>query len=816
MSLPFPFKPKPVLDARGLDPISPVLAVANFLAKGPRYIATYTGWRLRRALEARRARTPAWPELAELLGGIQGGDGLPLAGDSSSDDESRARLRAHFRERTQPKSLVSRERHEDVLFAVPRTQQEATRKAADAVVELRFDFRGQAVRFEPGAIDWTCRPENNHDWMLDFNRHHFFVTLGRAYAYTGDERYARTFEDLLRDWMRQNPPGVTQPNWRGVFEVATRMVNWCWAHAFFVDSPHVNDEVHAELLRGLLGMGRFLLRHIEVHAWNNHLLVEAKALAMVGLLYPEIEEARSWARRGLRLLHEQLARQVSGDGVHSERSSHYHKLVTSELLELAVVLELAGREAPEVVRRLRGLSDFLGAITRTDGSIPMLGDSSRHDEHIRFEAVRGVGAFLEDPERIPAAFNAPPELEEANVWLLAAAGRRVPFVEIPQLRSVPRSRAFPRGGYWVLRGEVGGEPIHMVFDCGPFSDPIVYGHGHADALSVDLSIGNDNVLVDPGVYSTHLGSAWRNFFRGTSAHNTVQVDGRDQTLLEGTKRAYRRATAHPLGWLTTEAFDYVTGEHSGYERLRSPVSHRRQILFMKSGYFLVLDEITGCGTHEGELFFHLLPGWKPQVDGARGSVEVHGPSGRGLAIVPLETRTAPEVLEGEEDPPQGWVAFESGVRAPAPVLRYRAAGVVPLRFATLLVPLVGEETSGLCHRPVIVRRPDGEVEGDALAGRVSFASGREELFLVRRSFHAGHPVTQRCTRPLEFEGVQTDGRLAFVSRSASGKLHSAAVIGGSKLSIGKEELFSTRDAVTAFWYEGGEWKTSTARLDGQT
>ena len=68
---------------------------------------------------------------------------------------------------------------------------------------------------------------------------------------------------------------------------------------------------------------------------------------------------------------------------------------------------------------------------------------------------------------------------------------------------------------------------------GPLGYLSIAAHGHADALSFVLNIGDREILVDPGTYAYHTDPAWRRYFRSTLAHNTVGIDGEDQSVQAG-------------------------------------------------------------------------------------------------------------------------------------------------------------------------------------------------------------------------------------------------------------------------------------------
>ena len=67
-----------------------------------------------------------------------------------------------------------------------------------------------------------------------------------------------------------------------------------------------------------------------------------------------------------------------------------------------------------------------------------------------------------------------------------------------------------------------------MFDCGPLGDG---GHGHYDQLSVEAVRRRPAAGRRPRPLHLRRGRRrnWRHWFKGTAAHNTVCVDGLDQT-----------------------------------------------------------------------------------------------------------------------------------------------------------------------------------------------------------------------------------------------------------------------------------------------
>src|SRR4029079_15048583 len=145
------------------------------------------------------------------------------------------------------------------------------------------------------------------------------------------------------------------------------------------------------------------------------------------------------------------------------------------------------------------------------------------------------------------------------------------------------------------------------FDCGDLG-MLSGGHGHADALSFTLFSDGKDLLIDPATAVYNGPPKWRNFFRSTRAHNTVVVDGRDQSEPGGTFSWRRKAASRVISSHALPGMHYIEGEHDGYMRLRQGVIHRRRLMFVRSSYWIVVDELNGSGDHTFDFLYHFAPG----------------------------------------------------------------------------------------------------------------------------------------------------------------------------------------------------------------
>ena len=101
-------------------------------------------------------------------------------------------------------------------------------------------------------------------------------------------------------------------------------------------------------------------------------------------------------------------------------------------------------------------------------------------------------------------------------------------------------------------------------------------HGHADTLSLCVSLRGQPVLIDPGtgIYTGH--AEWRDAFRGGRMHNGVTVDGLGVCAFDdGLFRWSTLCTPRVERWEESAGWVRFSGSHDGFERIAPGLRHRR-------------------------------------------------------------------------------------------------------------------------------------------------------------------------------------------------------------------------------------------------
>jgi hypothetical protein len=333
------------------------------------------------------------------------------------------------------------------------------------------------------------------------------------------------------------------------------------------------------------------------------------------VLCPELRHASARKARGWRIVLEESRRQVQPDGFHFEQSVYYHVYAVDFFIHALVLARLNGVEVPHefenaIERMLQSLFLLGGS-----GALPRLGDD---DGGRLFDPRRNRIDHLLDPLATGAVlFNRPDfrglagDLREETLWLLGERGIAEWDRMEPQ-RPAIASAALASAGFYMLT--TSNPASELLLDAGP-QGAQNGGHGHADALSICLQSKGCALLIDPGTFEYIGNGHERDKFRGTAMHNTLRVDGADQAEAAG-PFAWRQLI-HPKTerWIQGESFDLFVGSHDGYARLDPSIVHRRWVVALKSGMFLVRDLVHGKGKHRLDISWHMGPDIESSGDG---------------------------------------------------------------------------------------------------------------------------------------------------------------------------------------------------------
>jgi hypothetical protein len=513
-------------------------------------------------------------------------------------------------------------------------------------------------------LDFAAVGEHKLIWEL--NRHEHLVLLAQAFRLTGRQEFLDEAFLQVRSWIRSNPcmRGI---NWTSALEVAFRALSWTWF--FHLASEWMPEGFRREMLAGLWQHALYIRHNLSLYfSPNTHLLGEVVVLHALGALFPAFPQASEFAETGQRLAWRQMEAQVRDDGSHFEQSSYYQVYA----LDLFLFHQLLADTPTWYRRKLACMADYLSALMGPDRRLPLMGDDDSGRLFHPYGPRNAFGrATLATCARLLSQDDWPYEEEDLQPQALWWLGERAAAGS--SCGKARTSRLFADAGIVTMEGAA-----QVIVDAGAFGAGTA-GHSHSDTLSLIVRHNGEEILIDAGTYCYVGDPKARDWFRSSSAHNTLRIDGLDQGVPAGPFRWREPPTVEVLDWETQNDQDFVDAACRYHKFI-----HRRRVLFAKhTGLLFVLDEVQGPpGDHLLELFWH--PGEPTEMTGANcfrvGQTAL-------LAIAPP---VSVALSWGGEN---GWRSSALYEKREAPVIHVRHQSGLPAYLATV-IDLSGAGASG--------------------------------------------------------------------------------------------------------------------------
>jgi hypothetical protein len=359
--------------------------------------------------------------------------------------------------------------------------------------------------------------------------------------------------DLIMDFVRDMPrikEGLMP------FPISLRGVNWIK----FLSKHEMCDQNINEALREQYAL---LMENLEYHILGNHLLENAFSL-LFGAYY--FQEERFY-QKAKQLLLEELDEQILPDGAHFELSPMYHQIMLFRVLDGINLLRNNSWKQDELLpfltQKAEKMLAWLRLMSFSNGDIPLFNDSAK---------------------------NIAPTTQELHNYALR--------LDLHEGATSLRECGYRK---WTE------ETYECVVDVGNIGPDYIPGHAHSDTFNFELYIRGKPFIVDTGL-STYETNARRMLERSTSAHNTVEVAGKNQSQVWGGFRVGKRAKIVSL----EENKQGVSAVHNGYKDIG--VRHRRSFSFAPKS--LVIEDLLEGEKSEGRAYLHFSPGIEPAVEGS--------------------------------------------------------------------------------------------------------------------------------------------------------------------------------------------------------
>ena len=478
---------------------------------------------------------------------------------------------------------------------------ENTIKTANEVCNNEFLYRSKwdmektniPFHFEK-EIDWTFTPNNDPEWCWMLNRHQYWISLGRAYILTKNQKYLDAFENQLKHWIESNTDvdNLRGKAWRSL-EVGVRCDYWINALRYFIKD--ISDSSLELFIESLNQHAEFLFGHFSDYSLtSNWGIIENSGLYKVSNILGFLKNSNVWRKTAKKRLSEMINAQIYPDGVHWEQSSTYHNEVlncfvasyNSDLL----TNQKTFKELKNIIVRM---AHTIQILSKPNNNQPLKGDS----DEITIDDIMAEISYLFSDKTLKS--KADKAFGYSNLWKYGLNGYEA-YISLKSIERKETSYAFPYSNNYVLKSSNNLDATYLLFSAGN----IGAGHGHADQLHFDLFAHNRDFLVDSGRFTYVEGSKWRKYFKLASAHNTMMIDDIHFTEYESSWSYKKIAKPFNHHFVTTDDYDFVKASHDGYLDLKDPVLHTRNILFVKPYFYVIFDQIDCQKKHNVSRFFN--------------------------------------------------------------------------------------------------------------------------------------------------------------------------------------------------------------------
>ena len=445
--------------------------------------------------------------------------------------------------------------------------------------------------------DWNAKDQDKL-WLYNL---HYFDDLNAI----NSEQRTIWHSSLIQNWIENNPIGLGN-GWEP-YPSSLRIVNWI---KWFLLDLNSNNNVSQMWLDSLAIQTRFLSQNLECHLLGNHLFANAKALVFAGLFFKG-EEADHWLQLGVSIIDRELSEQVLSDGGNFELSPMYHAIFLEDLLDLVNIHQAYNWSLPDnLENKIVQMLEWLKVMCHPDKEIAFFNDS----------ALGIAPSFVE---------------------LLSYSDRLgIVFKD----NQVNRLTHLEESGY--IRVE--DENMVIIADVADIGPDYIPGHGHADALSFELSLFDKRVIVNSGISTYEMGVD-RYKQRSTELHSTITIDNQNSSEVWGGFRVANRAKVFDIKKSEDSNGVKFSACHDGYKKLKEGVLHCRY-WNMSNNLIKIVDDITGKGIHKIRSVLPLHPSVVVgNVQGDSVSLEISG----NIVKINFEGKGKLKVIESQYYPEFG-------------------------------------------------------------------------------------------------------------------------------------------------------------------
>lgn len=604
-------------------------------------------------------------------------------------------------------------------------------------------FTGYVYNFNgvPGINHWDDIPGADPEYHVQAARFQREMQVARAYLYTGDEDYAYYLINDIMDFIRDKGYLMKLSAWgdqqvRGGYprtlDAAYRSDYWIMMLDGLLKSPYMTPDVITAIMKQLWDTATSIQdksRTAITHAWTS---TEQMSILRASIMFPEFACRQTWIDRATEK-HETFLLEdgIRPDGSMYTQADSYVASGIGRYETYLKFLDTIGIPiSPEIYNLVYKGMLYSSQLLYPNGERLQWGDSTV--SVVNGAQRPGLAALFQDPQ----------------LTFVDSQGQQG---EKPDWTSM----YFPEGRTAIMRSDWGRDGMFM------FTNALGGGpHSHQDDNAVLVYAYDKILLSDSGIFSYDESDPLRIWGKGTSAHNTVEINGQTQR-----KPLYGYTSGETYGWVSNQSFDFLSQSTAAYQSLG--FDHRRTITFVKPYFWIVSDlmtpeDLTTENTYRQ--FWHMRPLANMDIDPDTNTMFSNYDTGANMIIGNGDRQT--EMVRAD-----GWYDYNYQSLAEAKYGYYEKTAAGPAVINTVLLPAetgnpqltVEEIDLGVPQATASALKFDSVVQGEK----------NTTYYLLD---YEDDPAVSRT-----FADYQSNGRMALVRQNPNDGICEVVLVNGSRL-----------------------------------